>query len=495
MRLKTIIICLLLSLSFNSFASTERVALNLPDFADVVEPLLPAVVNISTIHYPEKQGKGNARKRFPEDNSLDLFNEFLERFGIPPQQFDDSFSDRKIVSLGSGFIIDAKGYIVTNYHVIKDADEINIKMYDSTELVARVIGSDPRTDLALLKVEYSKELPFVNFGNSTQVRAGNWVIAIGNPYRLGGTVTAGIVSSPAREVEVGGNGIVDEYIQTDAAINKGNSGGPLFNLKGEVIGVNTAIHATSPNGGNIGIGFAIPAAIAKNVIDQLKQHGKITRGMLGIKIQPITEEIAESLNMKASHGALVVEIDKGEAGDRAGLQVGDIIVEYNGVEVKSSSKLPRLVAETPIGSKAKLKVLRSGKKVELEAEIRESKNKDMSDVKPKKEERLNLKDGTINKHGILFGNLTPEVQKEYGLSAGATGIIVIKIDYSSNWLRKGLLKGDLITAVNQQPIKNVKDFELAYNNAVKEKRKNMLLLVKRQDATLFIPVPLDENEK
>ncbi|MCC2646752.1 MAG: Periplasmic serine protease [Rickettsiaceae bacterium] len=508
MQLKSIIICLSLILSLNSFALAEKptaiigkpISTNgglsgLPDFADIVEPLLPAVVNISTVHYPEKQSKNGPRKRMQEENSLDLFNEFLERFGIPPQQFDDSFTDRKIVSLGSGFIVDTKGYIVTNFHVIKDADEINIKMYDGTELIARVIGSDPRTDLALLKVEYSKDLPFVKFGNSADVRTGNWVIAIGNPYRLGSTVTAGIVSSPTREVDVSANGIVDEYIQTDAAINPGNSGGPLFNTKGEVIGVNRAIQTTSPNGGNIGLGFAIPASITEKVVAQLKEHGKVSRGMLCIRIQPISEEIAESLNMKTSNGALIVEVDKGEAGDKAGLQVGDIIIEYNGIPIKSSSKLPRLVAESPLGSKAKLTVLRNGKRIELEAEIRESKTKELVETKPKKEDRLNLKDGTISKHGILFGNITPEVQKEYGLGQGAVGIIVIKEDYSSSWMRKGLLKGDLITAVNQQPIKNVKEFEAAYNNAVKEKRKHMLLLVKRQDATLFIPVPLDETKE
>jgi serine protease Do len=494
MKIKSIIVGFLLLIHSYSFAAIEQTTARLMDFAEIVEPLLPAVVNISTVQYPQKQQKGKAPKPYQEENPMDLFNEFLERFGVPPQQFDDSFADRKVISLGSGFIVDPKGFIVTNYHVIKDADEINIKMYDSTELVARVIGSDPRTDLALLKVEFTKDLPFVKFGNSAQVKAGSWAIAIGNPYRLGSTVTAGIVSSPAREVDVSANGIVDEYIQTDAAINPGNSGGPLFNIKGEVIGVNRAIQTTSPNGGNIGIGFAIPASMAENVINQLKQYGQVNRGMLSIKIQAVSEEIAESLNMKSSNGALVVEVEKGGAGDKAGLQVGDIIIEYNGTEIKSSSKLPRLVAETPIGNKAKIAVLRNGKRVELEAQINETKAADTAAPKLKKEERLNLKDGTLNKHGILFGNITPEVQKEYGLSQGATGIIVIKIDYHSSWLRKGLLKGDLIAAVNQQPIKNVKEFDAAYNNAIKEKRKNILLLVKRQDNTLFIPVPLDDSE-
>jgi serine protease Do len=493
MKTKIIIAFFSLIISMSSYGSSAP-NVSFPDFADIVAPLLPAVVNISTVHYPEKHNKGQSKRYSQEDNPMELFNEFFEKFGIPPQQFDDSFSDRKVVSLGSGFFIDEKGHIVTNYHVIKDADEINVKMYDNTALTARVIGTDPRTDLALLKVEYSKDLPFVKFGNSAQARTGSWVIAIGNPYSLGSTVSAGIISSTAREIDVTSNGIVDEYIQTDAAINPGNSGGPLFNTNGEVIGVNRAIQTTSPNGGNIGLGFAIPASIAKNVVEQLKLHGKISRGMLGIRIQSVSDEIAESLSMKTPYGALVVEIDPGEAGDKAGVQVSDIIIEYNGKEIKTSNKLPRLVAETPIGSKVKLKVLRNGKQVELEAIIVESKSNSALAQKPKKEDRLNLRNGAITKHGILFGNITPEVQNEYGLNAGVTGIIVIKIDYASSWVRKGLLKGDLITAVNQQPIKNIKDFEAAYNHAVKEKRKNILLLVKRQDATLFVPVPIEEEK-
>ncbi len=480
-------------LSLSSFAALEK-SINLPDFAEVVEPLLPAVVNISTVHYPKKHDKSGAKKYYQEENPLDLFNEFIERFGIPPQQFDEPFLDRKLVSLGSGFIVDSKGYIVTNYHVIKDADEINIKLQDNTELIAKVIGSDPRTDLALLKVEYSKDLPYVKFGDSNSVKAGNWVIAIGNPYRLGGTVTAGIVSSIAREIDVLSNGIVDEYIQTDAAINPGNSGGPLFNAKGEVIGVNRAIQSTSPTGGSIGIGFAIPSATAQKVVEQLKLHGKISRGMLGIKIQAVSEDIAESLNMKTPSGALVVDIDKGGVGDKAGLQIGDIVIEYNGTEIKNSTKLSRLVSETPLGTMAKIVVLRQGKKVELQAIIRESENKNLKDEPKKKEDRLNLHDGIIKKHGILFGNITPEVRQEYGLSAGAVGIIVIKVEHTSSWMRKGLLKGDLVSAVNQQPIKNIKEFEAAYNLAVKEKRKHMLLLVRRQDTTLFVPVPLLEEK-
>lgn len=475
--------------------STNTFALNpsIPDFADIAEPLLPAVVNISTVHYPKKAEKRQPKKGYQEENPLDFFNEFLEKFGIPPHNFEEPFLNQELISLGSGFIIDPKGYIVTNYHVIKDADKINVKLHNNTELMAKIVGIDPRTDIALLKVEYTEDLPFVKFGNSSTVRTGNWVIAIGNPYRLGGTLTVGVVSATAREVDILSNGIIDEYIQTDAAINPGNSGGPLFNIAGEVIGVNRAIQSSSPHGGNIGIGFAIPSSIAQKVVKELKEHGKVSRGMLSIKILSVSDEIAESLGMKTPHGALVAEVIKGGSGDKAGIQVGDVIVEYNGKEIKTANTLSRLVSETPIGNNVKLKILRNGKYIELQTIIREGEIKDLTNPKGMQQDEQLPYEGTVKKHGVLLGNITPEIRQRYSLSPNVSGIIILKIDYSSNWIKKGLQKEDIIVSINQQPIKNVTDFEMLYNQAKKDKKKHILLSLKRYNNNLFIAVPIDDE--
>jgi len=458
-------------------------ALPIESFADIVEPLMPAVVNINTVKYAK--GKKGAN-RFPfNDSPFEQFNELFEQFGIP-FYMDEMPSNPKAMSLGSGFIVDPEGYIVTNYHVIKDADEISIKLNDNTELEAKLIGSDPRTDTALLKVKHAEPLPFVRFGESNKARVGDWIIAIGNPFGLGGTVTTGIISSKSRDIDVMANSIVDDYIQTDAAINGGNSGGPMFNLQGEVIGVNTAILA--PTGTNIGIGFAIPANTVQSVVKELKAHGKINRGILGISIQEITPEIAEALGIKEVVGALVAGVNPGSAGAKAGFKTGDVIIEYNNQPVKNSRKLQILVAATPVNTETPIKIIREGKPVTLKAiivEEAESKTK----VIGKKDNEGYEEEDNANLNGINFADLTPQIREEYKIPADTKGVLVLNINKAKNVWRS-LAKGDVIMAVNQQPITSFSELNKIYKEAKDAKKKNIVLLVKRNTMTIFLALPI-----
>ena len=326
-----------------SFAAQAGTAPN--SFADLAERLLPTVVNIATTQTVES----NRGEEFEE-----FFKEFFERRGgqPPPQE------KRRASALGSGFIIDASGYIVTNHHVIADADEITVRLHDDTLLEAELVGSDEKTDLALLKVKSDEPLPATSWGVSEKTRIGDWVVAIGNPFGLGGTVTAGIVSARQRDIN---SGPYDDFIQTDAAINRGNSGGPMFNLDGDVIGVNTAIF--SPSGGSIGIGFAIPSDIAKNIVAQLREHGEVRRGWLGVRIQTVTEELAEGLRLDGAYGALVASVTEGGPAEKAGIAGGDVILQFNGRTVPDMRKLPRMVAETPIGREVDVVVWRKGAEI------------------------------------------------------------------------------------------------------------------------------------
>jgi serine protease Do len=460
---------------------------NIPDlrqgFADIVEPLMPAVVNIYTVHLPKKNlDNPFPQQPFPEGSPFEHFNDLLEKFGMG-NELDSRNPPKKAVALGSGFIIDPAGYIVTNHHVIKDADEINVKLSDNKELVAKIIGSDARTDLALLKVESKTPLPCVKFGDSDKIRVGDWVIAIGNPFGLGGTVTSGIVSSKSRDIEMGGGGIVDDFIQTDAAINKGNSGGPMFNIAGEVIGVNTAIYSTS--GGSVGIGFATPSNTTANIIAQLKESGKITRGMLQIRIQDVSDEIAESLGMNEPMGALVAEVEPGGPGEKAGLKSGDIIIEYNNTKISSSRKLPRLVAETKPNSEISVKVLRNNQELILKTTL-VAIDADENGTKTIAE---NEKSGEIVA-GVFFSNLSSSNREKFGIASGIKGVIITHLAKESEWASMGILKGDVISSINQQPVNSVKEFTELYKHAIKTKKKHILLFIHRQNSNIFIAMPV-----
>ncbi|XVN42397.1 MAG: Do family serine endopeptidase [Candidatus Rickettsia vulgarisii] len=461
---------------------------NYNSFADIVEPLIPAVVNIYTVQYSKKLE--NTQKKSFENFPLDHFNDLLEKFNLP-FNFDEIYSNPKSIPLGSGFIIDPTGYIVTNQHVIENADEVYIKLMDNRELQAKILGSDKKTDLALLKIDTESSLPFVKFGDSSKPRVGDWVLAIGNPFgKLGGTVTAGIISSKGRDIDDNTN-VVADFIQTDAAINSGNSGGPMFDVNGQVIGVNTAIF--SPSGVNIGIGFAIPSNTAKTVIDQLRKDGKINRGRFGVIIQEVTNEIAEGFDLKEAAGALVVEVKKDGAADKFGMKPGDIIVEFAGQSVKNSRKLQLMVAETPIDQEVKIIVVRDGKDLELSGKINDSDVESKKSVSEVKSEKKEDSASSIIKSNITFYNLTEEIKQKFDIKGKVKGIIVT--DITQDGKNYGFKIGDLIVASNnQQPIESIEQLNLLYESAKNAKRPNIILLVKRPKGPLFVPLPII-NEK
>lgn len=478
------------ALSAVSSISSKTVTPVVASFADIVEPLIPAVVNVYTVKY-NKVNKNSRANPFPEGLfPFDQFSDFFEHFDTP-FGFDEMYSNPKAVSLGSGFIIDEKGFIVTNHHVIANADEIYIKLPDNSELPAKLIGSDKKTDLALLKVESKSALPFVKFGDSAKARVGDWIIAIGNPFGLGGTVTTGIISSKGRDIEINTSGIVDDFIQTDAAINTGNSGGPMFNLNGEVIGVNTAIF--SPSGTNIGIGFAIPASTAKNIVKQLQETGKVSRGRLDVTIQEITPEIAEGLGLKETSGVLVVEVLAGGAGASAGIKSGDVITEFAGQPVKTSRKLQVLVAETPVNKPIKITVIRDNKTLQLSGKILEL-NEPQESVKNNNESKNannSASSSSTVKNNVTFTDLDNEVRLKYGLGNSASGVLVTKVSKYNKTL--GLKVGDLVLAVNQQPISTASEFGKLYEDAKSAGKKNILLFVKRRNSSIFIAFPIEQT--
>lgn len=456
-------------------------------FADIVEPLMPAVVNVYTAQYPKhKSKKASEAKRTPHGFPFNQFNDLLDRLEVP-FGIEEIYSNPKAVSLGSGFIIDETGYIVTNHHVIEDADEIYIKLSDNKEIQAKLIGSDGRTDLALLKVESKTPLPFVKFGSSGDARVGDWVIVIGNPFGLGGTVTAGIISSKSRDISDAG--IVDDFIQTDAAINSGNSGGPMFNIRGEVIGVNKVIF--SPSGTNIGIGFAIPATTAQSIIGQLKEHGKVSRGFLSINIQEISPELAEGFGLpEDTEGVLVFDVEPGGSGEAAGLKPGDVITAFNGVSIKNSRKLQIAVAEALVNTDATIAVLRGGAGIDLTCRITDVDKKQQTAKVKEQWDKSSAGSESMEKHGIIFSTLSQGLAYKFGLKSSMQALVVSDVgEGEKHW--KGLVRGDLIMAINQRSIATLDDFKKAYDEALRAKRKNIVMLVKRHNVTLFVALPLE----
>lgn len=469
-----------LFLVFCSYSITGSATPPLQSFADIVEPLLPAVVNVYTTQH-KKQNKVQNRMHIP--NGIMPFDQLQEFFDNMQQFGFDESRTRSI--LGSGFIIDSSGYIVTNHHVVESADEIFIKMGETVELKATLVGSDKRTDLALLKVESKNPLPFVKFGDSNVARVGDIIITIGNPFGLGSTVTSGIISFKGRDISLDSSGIVDNYIQTDAAINSGNSGGPMFNMQGEVIGVNTAILSPYGSGTNIGIGFAIPSSTAISVISDLKENGKVNRGILNIKVQEVSDEMAEALGLDNTDGAFVADVEPNGAGAKAGIKVGDIVLSFNDMNIKSARKLKIAVAESKIGSVATITVLRDGKKRELKCTI----TPDHEIKSEPSKNKANKNHSTFEKYGIVFSNLSPELSKNYGFNSTDSGIVITELQHSKNsW--QGLRVGDLVIGVNQQYISNIEEFEKAYEASKNKARKNIVLIIKRNGMSLSITLPL-----
>lgn len=420
-------------------------------FADLSEKLLPAVVNISSttkVTQPDQDMPDmQDMPEFPEGSPFnEFFKDFMERNGGGGEALPST-------SLGSGFIIDAsKGLIVTNNHVIKDADEIRVILSDDTTLDAKLVGKDDKTDLAVLKVDPGKnKLSAVSFGNSDTMRVGDWVVAIGNPFGLGGTVTAGIISARQRDIH---SGPYDDFIQTDASINRGNSGGPMFNLKGEVIGINTAIY--SPSGGSVGIGFAIPSSLAKPVIDQILEFGRTRRGWMGVKIQTVTDEIAESMGLGSTGGALVASVTPDGPAAKAGIRQGDVIIAFNGHKLDSMRNLPRIVAETPVGKKVDVTVLRDGKKEELDLVVAELEKAEDQGLVEKEtgdaEDQSGAKPMELAGTGLFAADLTGSVRQMYEIPEDVKGIVVTKVKPGSDAALKGMTQGDVILEINQTPV-------------------------------------------
>ena len=469
----------------------------LPSFADLAERLLPAVVNISTTQTlradrgPQQPGDPQQRRRGPDIPQFppgspfeEFFRDFFDRQNRP------DLPPRRAQSLGSGFIIDPSGLVVTNNHVIAEADEVKVILQDNTQLSAKVVGKDTKTDLALLKVESPKPLPFVKFGNSDTARVGDWVIAIGNPFGLGGSVTAGIISARQRDINAGP---YDDFIQTDASINRGNSGGPMFNLAGDVIGINTAIY--SPSGGSVGIGFAIPSALAKPVIDQLRQYGKARRGWLGVNIQTVTDEIAESLGLDKPKGALVARVTENGPADKAKIQSGDVIIKFDGKEVTEMRRLPRLVAETPVDKTVPVTVWRKGKEVQLQVKVGElEENEQVANVpRSTRPQQPGAPADTVETLGMSLSAITPELRSQFDINEKTKGVVITKVDEGSPAAERGLRPGEVIVEVNQEQVSNPQQVANKVKEAKSQGRRGVLVMVDRQGEQRFVGLSVDKN--
>ena len=464
-------------LTFWSFISVRSATGAVPgDFADLAEKLGPTVVNVYTT---QTVSVSSSPHQFFFPDQMEIPEPFKRFFGMPQEEAPGTEAPKremKRTSLGSGVIVAPDGYILTNNHVVEDADEINVTLSTFEEYKATIIGRDPKSDLALIKIEAKKDLPAITFGDSDKLRVGEWVLAIGNPFGLQQTVTAGIISAKGRAIN---NESYGNFIQTDASINPGNSGGPLFNLKGEMVGVNTAIFSRS--GGNIGIGFAIPANMAKNVFAQLKEHGKVTRGWLGVMIQQVTPDLAEKFGLERPIGALIGQVVPDSPAEKAGLKAGDVIIEYNGKEISQMSMLPAMVAGTDVGTKANLVYIRDGKKQSITVEI----------GKLAEDETIMADNatGSSKKLGMTVQELTPKLAESLGID-DTQGVIVTDILEGSAADEAGIQRGDIILEVNRNKVDNI----TAYKEALQEakQKKSLLLLIKRDNSTRFVVVELKD---
>lgn len=454
-----IISAFLVIANFYQASVSEAKTYSIPEsFTDLAKMASPAVVNIRTVK--TIKGGGRVYRHFFNSpfGKQDPFNDFFDKFLGNELQRD--FKQR---SLGSGFIIDKEGYIVTNNHVVEDADKIKVKLKNGKEFDAEIVGRDPNTDIALIKIKSKNNLPVVKLGDSDALQVGQWVVAIGSPFGLEHTVTAGIVSAKGRII---GSGPYDDFLQTDASINPGNSGGPLINMEGEVIGINTAIIASGQ-----GIGFAIPINHAKRIVDQLKSSGEVTRGWLGVGIQDLSEELAEYYGIKEGKGVLVTEVFPGDPADEAGIKPKDIVLYINGKRVENTRELSKLIADTSVGDTVKIKVLRNGIEKTFPVKIVKRVDEQVASQTPSK--------GNDYELGVRVSELTPQIVRHFNINE-AGGIIVIDVEPESQGAQAGVMVGDIIKEINHQPITTVKD----YKKEIKELKKgdSILMFIKRINA-------------
>jgi serine protease Do len=461
-----------------------------PDgFADLAERVMPSVVNISTT----QEVGGNAAAAGTEDEDgeqqqlppgiPDFFRDFFENRKIPPQEAH---------AMGSGFIIDASGLIITNNHVVDGADKVVVILNDGTELDAEVLGQDRRTDIAVLKVKSAKPLQALQFADSDALRVGEWVIAVGNPFGLGGTVTAGIVSAIDRDINAGP---YDDFIQTDAAINQGNSGGPLFDMDGKVVGVNSVI--ISRSGGNVGIGFSIPSRLVQRVVADLRKYGQVQRGWLGVGIQPVDQAIADSIGLKEPKGTMVTNVVEGDPADKAGVKSGDVILQFDGKDIADTRALLRAVADAPAGQKAPLVVWRDGAKKTLYVQVGQMKPDDEkpADDATKKKQATPAVSGSVDALGLTLAAINDETRKQMQLPEKATGVVITKVDRTSEAAQKDIKRGDIIARIGDRDVKTPADAKAAIEAEKKSGRATILLRVQRGENFLFIALKANEQKK
>jgi serine protease Do len=444
-------------------------------FADIVDEVAPAVVNIST----SKQLRAGETPNlpFPEPPPGSPFEDFFKEFF---DQENPPTLPRRTSSLGSGFVFDPEGYVVTNRHVISEADEIQVTFGDDTTFEATLVGHDPKTDLAVLKIEGDGPFPAVRFGDSDHIRVGDWIIAIGNPFGLGSTVTAGIVSARSRDIRAGP---YDDFLQVDAPINKGNSGGPSFNLEGEVIGINTAIF--SPSGGNVGIGFAIPSNMALPIITSLKEEGRVKRGWLGVRIQSVTEEIAESLGLGDAEGALVASITPDGPAENAKIEPGDVILEFDGKTIDRMRGLPRIVAETEIGKEVDVIVWRRGERQTIKVTLGELPEEE--ELAALTEQGADTPRSDVTALGVTVATITDELRQRFELAESTTkGVVIVEVAEGSSANSESIRPGDVIVEVGQEEVSSPAEVNVKVNAAQQEDKKSVLLLIDRQGDLRFV---------
>ena len=464
--------------------------------APLAKRLLPAVVNISTSQAVQARANRPDAPEMPQLPPGSPFEEFFREFfnrqrpGAPGEGQPGPQRPRRATSLGSGFIVDAGGIVVTNNHVIEGADEINVILQDNTTLRAKLLGTDPRTDIAVLKVESDKPLPAVAFGDSDTAQVGDWVMAIGNPFGLGGTVTLGIVSARGRDIR---QGLYDDFIQTDAAINRGNSGGPLFNMDGQVVGINTAIY--SPTGGSIGIGFSIPSNLARNIVAQLEGGGKVRRGWLGVNIQQVTDEIAESLGLTGgARGALVARAQEDGPAFKSGIKNGDVVLKFNGHDVKEMRSLPRIVADTPVGRPAPVLVWRDGKEVTVNVTVGELPGEQQVAAAESRTGPQAPRPIELSGLGLHVAPLNNELRDRFSLKPEQKGVVIMEVAPGSAAAERELRPGDVIAEVQQERVNTPSEVQARLEALRKQNRPTALFLIETPQGQRFVPLRLKSRE-